>query len=129
MSKVLSMTRQRILMETLNCYGASYRRDFNFYKVGESIFDDENILNLGINWSAIGTVSTDETIEFASELIRGASFANKVNDLKIVYRYGDEEDIEEKTYEEEFAMLCNAAWKKDYDTVYEWIVKNCREEE
>ena len=128
MKKVMSITRKQMLMEALNNYAAEDKRNFTFYTVGESVFNKENVLNLGINWSALGTVSPDETIGFAGGLIYGAVFANKVKSLGIVYRYGDEEEISKETYDEEYAMLHNAVGKNDYDTVYEWVANNCHEE-
>ena len=45
-------------------------------------------IKLGVNWSAIGTVSAEEAVEFAAALTRAAEIVSNhpMNGAKVVYR-------------------------------------------
>lgn len=45
-------------------------------------------IKLGVNWSAIGTVSAEEAVEFAAALTRAADIAanHPMNGARVVYR-------------------------------------------
>ena len=66
---------------------------------------DNIILNLGVNWAALGTVSAEEAVAFAEHLKVVAEFADKVNKLDLKIVTGNEAGelgpvVDEETYNE-----------------------------
>ena len=57
-----------------------------YVHIYEENFSNEPI-KLGVNWSAIGTVSADEAVEFAAKLTKAAEIAKNhpVNGATVVY--------------------------------------------
>ena len=78
-------------METIS----NFCRDIAFEHINNEI-NDKRIhvynkkcytIELGVNWSAIGTVSPEETVEFAVNLIKAAEIIRNhpMNGARIVY--------------------------------------------
>ena len=57
----------------------------------------------GVNWSALGTVSTEETRKFTEALIELAAYAEELNSLEIAEVWEDDEKI--TTREEALAFV------------------------
>lgn len=49
----------------------------------------DGVIQLGVNWSAIGTVKPEEAVAFAEKLARAAEIAanHPMNGCKVVYGY------------------------------------------
>lgn len=75
---------------------SKYGRDIDFYNMGS---DPRKPVSMGVNWSAIGTVTPDVASDFANKLTAAADAARnfKYNGYKIVY--GKDESLNENTIE------------------------------
>lgn len=76
---------------------SKYGRDIEFYNVDSG---PRKPVSMGVNWSAIGTVTPDVASDFADKLIAAADAARnfKYNGCKIVY--GEDESLNEADEEE-----------------------------
>ena len=68
-------------------------------------FDLEKPKTFGINWSAIGTVGTKKTFEFADNLKKASEIAEYLNSLELVVDYSSDEEKNKKEYFEEMRDL------------------------
>ena len=125
---IISQSRRMMLMETLNGYEARQKHFFTFYTMEDDIFKKTHELELGINWSAIGTVTAERTLEFADSLRKAAWFCVAVNALRIEWSYGDHEDIDDDKGRREEKMLLEASAKDDYPLILAWIKSVCRKD-
>lgn len=81
---------------------SKYGRDIEFYNVDSG---PRKPVSMGVNWSAIGTVTPDVASDFADKLIAAADAARnfKYNGCKIVY--GEDESLNEAVEESTFSKL------------------------
>ena len=92
---------------------SKYGRDIEFYNVDSG---PRKPVSMGVNWSAIGTVTPDVASDFADKLIAAADAARnfKYNGCKIVY--GEDESLNEDV---------KRVAEKDFDKAYSQLRRDC----
>ena len=126
MAKHLKINKKMILLDALNNYETKIKRGFTFCDMGESVLNNENVLKIGIEWPSVPVVTAERAIELGNAMKKAGEFANQINRLEIMYRYGDVD--EENTLPELFQRLSEAAENEQYEIIAYWLIKSCTEE-
>lgn len=51
---------------------------------------DGRRVTLGVNWAAMGTKTTEDTMDYAQNLLRAAAVVKLINDCDLAYYYSEE---------------------------------------
>lgn len=57
-----------------------------------------DLKTFGVNWSACGTQSIEETKKFAEEINKACKIAEKLNAMQITVNYEDVEELDRESY-------------------------------
>lgn len=57
-----------------------------------------DLKTFGVNWSACGTQSIEETKKFAEEINKACKIAEKLNAMQITVKYEDVEELDREAY-------------------------------
>lgn len=68
--------------------------DFEIYEIESWHCRDDHKLVLGVNWAAIGTVSTEQTIKFANSLIDVCKVVDRINEEEFVIDRNLDDDLD-----------------------------------
>lgn len=118
----MKITRARydVLMTAYNESKLEYDRKIRAY---ETCGCSESKIQLGINWSAIGTVSPEETVRFADALKRAAEFAETINSLGLECDWDakDKEITSQDKHNAAVKVIINCINNKSYGYIRDWI--------
>lgn len=65
-------------------YRTHWDNHFEIYEVESWRWNDDHKLVYGINWAAIGTATTEETVKFANGLLEVSKIVDRINSLELV---------------------------------------------
>lgn len=97
--KKISLNQKDVIITALSRkYNRWSNDDINFeiYEIEPWYWRDDYKLVLGINWAAIGTVSTEQTIKFANSLIDVCKVVDRINAEEFVIDKDLEDDLDTK---------------------------------
>lgn len=122
MKDYISRTRVNLLISVLERRAAYEKMCFDFC-LKNDLFSEEDKLEIEVNWSAIGSVSAEEALQFANALKRGAELAAAINGLNLYYKWHSKDTVvtDSESYAREYEKL-ERMYESNPISVVDWVL-------
>ena len=128
--KRLVVNDEKVSMITSAFFTLKHQDEARCYEIHSTAGFGKKDLVLGVNWSACGTRTPEETKAFANHLMRAAEFVSYFNSLNLMVEYRDEPLYESK--EDYMEAMQDVGEKvRDYgaEDLANWLCADAREVE